>query len=399
MLLSRAAMELTIPEATEAVPCPLCGETTGIVVGERGRFGMAVRNVCCDACATVYVSPRPTRAAMAEYYRSTYRDHYGGVGYADANGKGLTPDASGYADARLRWHQQQADNALRLTPMREGARVLEIGCRDGKTLDILRERKNIVPFGVEPGENEAEQARHAGIDCFTGALEDFTPGEGRFDHVQCFHVLEHVQDPLGALLKLRSLLAPGGTLLIEVPNVYQPYGLLEENFFQNVHLVSYSPNTLPALARRAGLEVTRVVDSGALFVVATPRALSEGESLPLPFTRSLLSQPSEDAAWLGTRLRSYASLEKLQLLFKHRGPSPELTGTLVRALAFPAFDTHMVNACAFFIEQLCAHGRFDDALMVTLAVAQGPHPLELRQQFRAFAERLGAPADVLAAVG
>jgi hypothetical protein len=121
--------------------------------------------------------------------------------------------------------------------------------------------------------------------------------------------------------------------------------------------------------------------------------------LPLTFTPSLLREPSENAEWVAMRLRSYASLEKLQLLFKHRGPSPELTGALVRALAFPAFTTHMVDACAFFVEQLLAKGKFDDALLVTLAVAQGPHPLDLRQQFRAFAERLGAPPEVLAAAG
>jgi hypothetical protein len=175
--------------------------------------------------------------------------------------------------------------------------------------------------------------------------------------------------------------------------------LLEENFFQNVHLVSYSPNTLPALLRRAGFEVTRVIDTGALFVLATPRALAESESLPLPFTPDLLSEQSQDAPWVAVRLRSYASLEKLQLLFKHRGPSPALTGALVRALAFPAFSAHMLNACAFFVEQLLAQAKLDDALLVTLAVAQGPHPLELRQQFRAFAERLGAPAEALAAAG
>lgn len=392
-------MILSIPEATEHVPCPLCGASAGIVVGEKGRFGMPVRNVCCETCATVYVSPRPTASAMAEYYRSTYRDHYGGVGYADASGKALSPGDAGYEAALLRWHEQQAGNALGLAQLREGARVLEIGCRHGKTLGLMQERCKIVPFGIEPGENEAEQARQAGIDCFTGSLEEYDPGEKRFDHVQWFHVMEHVQEPLAALLKLRTLLEPGGTLLIEVPNVYQPYGLLEENFFQNVHLVSYSPNTLPALVQRAGFEVTRVVDDGALFVLATPRALSADESLPAPFTPSLLREPAENAEWVAMRLRSYASLEKLQLVFKHRGPSPELTGALVRALAFPAFNSHMVTACAFFVEQLLASGKFDDALLVTLAVAQGPHPLELRQEFRSFAERLGAPPEALAAAG
>lgn len=390
-------MALEIPEATENVPCPLCGGTAGIVVGEKGRFGMPVRNLCCETCATVYVSPRPTASAMADYYRSTYRKHYGNVGYVGADGQTIAVGQEGYEQALARWHQQQANNALTLVSLPASANVLEVGCRQGKTLQLMRERQPLRAFGIEPGEQEAEQARQAGVDCFTGALEDFDPGERRFDHVQWFHVLEHVHEPLAALLKLRSWLEPGGTLLVEVPNVYQPYGLLEENFFQNVHLVSYSSNTLPALLRRAGFDVTRVIDDGSLFVVATPRALAADASLPLPYGRELLSAPEQDADWVAVRLRSYANLEKLQLLFKHRGWSPELTGTLVRALDFPAFPGHLAEACAFFVEQLLALGKLDDALMVTLAVAQGPHPLELRHQFRNFAERLGAPAEALAA--
>ncbi len=390
---------MDIPQASDDVACPLCGERAGIVVGEKGRFGMPVRNLCCQACATVYVTPRPTAAAMAEYYRSTYRQHYGGVGYSGSDGTRAAPGDPGYEEALLSWHTQQADNSLTLAEPATGASVLEIGCRHGKTLSLMRERRQIVPFGIEPGENEATEARAVGIDCFTGPLEAYEPGERRFDQVQWFHVLEHVHEPLEALLKLRSLLKPDGKLLVEVPNVYQPYGLLEENFFQNVHLVSYSPNTLPALMRRAGFDITRVIDNGALFVLATPSVLAADVSLPLAFTPSLLSQPQEDADWVAMRLRSYANIEKLLFLFKHRGPSPALTGTLVRALGFPAFITHMVEACAFFIEQMVATGKLDDALLITLAVAQGPHPFDVRQQFRVFAERLGAPPEALSAAG
>src|SRR5689334_20248732 len=166
-------MTLEIPEATEAARCPLCGDAACIVVGERGRFGMPVRNVCCETCATVYITPRPSAEAMSEYYRSTYRKHYGGVGYVGADGKATSPGDAGYEQALLGWHQQQANNALALTAPSAGQSVLEIGCRHGKTLSLMKERAGIVPFGIEPGEAEAEQARRAGIDCFTGALEDF----------------------------------------------------------------------------------------------------------------------------------------------------------------------------------------------------------------------------------
>lgn len=389
-------MQLDIPEATENVSCPLCGGKEGVVVGEKGRFGMAVRNLCCQVCATVYVSPRPSAAAMSDYYRSTYRKHYGGVGYMAPDGTRAVPGDVNYTEALYKWHSPQADNALALAETRAGARVLEIGCRHGKTLQLMKERRGIEPFGIEPGENEAQEARQAGVDCFTGSLEDYQPTGLRFDQVQWFHVLEHVHEPLEALLKVRRLLEPNGTLVIEVPNLYRPYGLLEENFFQNVHLVSYSPLTLAALVRRAGFEVTRVVDAGTLFVAARPRALEDGVSLPEPYSAQLLGSGAHDAGWVATRLGSYASLERLSQLCK-AGSAPEsLTPLLLRCLSFPAFAAHLIDVCALFIERLIERGLPEQALAVTLAVANGPHGPDLRQQFRAFAERLGAPREAFA---
>jgi SAM-dependent methyltransferase len=392
-------MELVIPEATDAVVCPLCGGRDGIVVGERGRFGMPVRNVCCGECATVYVTPRPSADAMAEYYRSTYRKHYGGVGYIGSDGKRTAPGDAGYEAALLQWHSPQADNALSLAETRPGASVLEIGCRHGKTLALMRERRGIEPFGIEPGESEAAEARDAGVDCFTGSLEDFEPGDRRFDQVQCFHVLEHVQDPLAALLKMRELLAPEGKLVLEVPNVLQPYGLLEENFFQNVHLVSYSPNTLAALVRRAGFEVLRVVEAGMLFLVAKPAKLPADVTLPLAFDKALLGAPEQDSVWLATRLGSYANLEKLAALVNHGHAPQQLTAMLLKVLSFPSFTAHMITTSALFVEKLVALGALDHAIAITLAVAQGPHPSDVRAQFKVFAERLGAPPEALAAAG
>lgn len=392
-------MNLEIPEATEAVPCPLCGSEQGAVVGETGRFGMPVRNVCCETCATVYVSPRPTAAAMAEYYRSTYRKHYGGVGYIGPDGARAAPGDPGYEAALQSWHHPQADNALTLGETPPGALVLEVGCRHGRTLELMRERRGIVPFGVEPGENEAEEARSAGVECFTGALEEYDPGERRFDQIQWFHVLEHVHEPLRALIKLRSWLKPEGRMVIEVPNVYQPYGLLEENFFQNVHLVSYSPFTLPALLRRAGLEATRVVDGGALFVVARKATLPAGAQLPLRFSRELLGADAHDTAWVATRLGNYANLERLSQLCKAGRAPEELTPTLLRCVRFPAFVGHLVEVCALFVERLIARGLVDPAIAILLGVVDGPHPAELRDQFRTFAGRLGVPADVGVAAG
>jgi SAM-dependent methyltransferase len=392
-------MELEIPEATEAVGCPLCGGTRGAVVGERGRFGMPVRNVCCETCATVYVSPRPSQQAMNEYYRSTYRKHYGGVGYVGPDGQRAAPGDAGYAAALENWHSPQADNAIALGQPARGDSVLEIGCRHGRTLRLMQERAGVVPYGVEPGESEAAEARAAGISCFTGPLEAYDPGEKRFDQVQWFHVMEHVHEPLQALVTLRGWLKPTGRLVIEVPNVYQPYGALEENFFQNVHLVSYSPWTLPALVRRAGFEVTRVVDGGTLYVVAVPSALAAEVTLPLPFLPELLGQGAHDTAWVATRLGNYAHLEHLSQLCRAGRAPEELAPTLLRCLQFPAFAGHLVEVCALFVERLIARGQLEPAVRVLLTVVNGPHPAELREEFRTFAGRLGVPEDALPRAG
>ena len=125
-------MNLEIPEATEAVACPLCGSTGGTVVGSQGRFDMPVRNLCCAGCATVYITPRPSAAAMNEYYRSTYRKHYGAVGYVDDNGRSVPPGDPGYDATLLQWHSRQADNALALASAAAGATVRAAGLPAGR---------------------------------------------------------------------------------------------------------------------------------------------------------------------------------------------------------------------------------------------------------------------------
>ena len=252
-------MTYTPPEASEVPLCPVCGvSSTGLEVGTRGRFGMSVRNIACDHCALVYQSPRPSREAMAEYYAVGYREHYGEVSYPVVDGGAKAGDPN-YEATLEAWHATQATNARALGETKSGDRVLEIGCRHGRTLALMRQALEIEAFGIEPGVGEAEKAKNAGISCFVGSIEDYDPGQLRFDQIQSFHVLEHLHDPLSALIRLRGWLKPSGRLVIEVPNVYQPYGLLEENFFQNAHLTNFSASTLRALLVRAGYTVLRTV--------------------------------------------------------------------------------------------------------------------------------------------
>jgi SAM-dependent methyltransferase len=351
---------------------------------------MSVRNIACDHCALVYQSPRPTQEAMAHYYATAYREHYSDIAYLAPDGGHVPPSDPRFEAAKETWHQWQANNSRTLGESKAGDRVLEIGCRHGRTLSLMREALGIEPYGIEPGVSEAQKAQEAGISCFAGTIEAYDPGPLRFDQIQSFHVLEHLHDPLSALIRMRGWLKPGGRLVIEVPNVYQPHGLLEENFFQNAHLTYFSPSTLRVLLARAGYTVLRTLDQRVLFAVAI--ADEQAGPLPLPFLPRLLPDANESAIWVADRLKTYEILERLRVLLLATGPTMELLNALANTLKRPGFIPHTVNTVTEMADYFLSQEAPRAAMFVAVAASLGPYPAEIRSRFQTLALELQSVA-------
>lgn len=116
-------------------------------------------------------------------------------------------------------------------------------------------RRGITIDGIEPNEPYAEHARsRLGLDRIrTGFLQDL-PLEGQYDLVTLNHVFEHLRDPRGALAHVHGLLAEGGQLLLEVPNIEAIYHA-PGNVFHMGHLYWFNPVTIEAMALQQGFSV------------------------------------------------------------------------------------------------------------------------------------------------
>jgi 2-polyprenyl-3-methyl-5-hydroxy-6-metoxy-1,4-benzoquinol methylase len=104
----------------------------------------------------------------------------------------------------------------------DGSRVLDIGTATGTVAEALRERGARV-WGVEIDEAAAKEAAKACEQIVIGDVEqldlDAELDQHEFDWLLLLDVLEHLRDPLATLKRSASLLAPGGRVLISIPNV------------------------------------------------------------------------------------------------------------------------------------------------------------------------------------
>lgn len=103
----------------------------------------------------------------------------------------------------------------RVLPARAG-RAVDLGCGSGRWTGLLLERSADV-LGVDIAEREIAMAAaaHPAASFAVRSLLDLTPAaDGTFDLVLCVNTVHHLRDHERVLPHLRSLVAPGGTLVV-----------------------------------------------------------------------------------------------------------------------------------------------------------------------------------------
>lgn len=222
--------------------CNLCGARDARVVDTRDRDLQPLRTVICRHCGLVWTDPRPSDAAVAAYYAREYRQNYKGA-----------------HQPKLR-HLHRAgvvaqDRFNRLHPvLADRHRILDVGASSGEFVYVLRTAGKDA-IGIEPHEGYSTWARETlrlPVITVDWTQAHFAPGS--FEAITLFHVVEHLADPRGAIAQLARWLAPGGVLVVEVPNVEADCSSPRRRF-HFAHLHNFNLPTLRALGEAAGLEV------------------------------------------------------------------------------------------------------------------------------------------------
>ncbi|AHB47562.1 hypothetical protein W911_02675 [Hyphomicrobium nitrativorans NL23] len=236
----------------------------------------------CEGCGHAQCEDIPD---IQDFYDRVYRISLAG----DDHDQVFAVETDGRVIYRT---DHQAGIALRLLDIPRGARVLDYGAAKSDTLrKIYAARPDIQPHVFDVSTDyaaawqgwvpEAAQATYAVPAAWLGT----------FDVVTSYFVIEHVPDPVAFVRTIASLLRPGGSALLALPDVDANPG----DMAVADHLNHFSEASLWRLLADAGLTV-RTLDKaafpGAFFVTAT-RTDDAAQDIPASLVAGAVARAQE----------------------------------------------------------------------------------------------------------
>ena len=222
----------------------------GTFVCNNGEYDI----IDCETCGFKHVYPLPTHEELENIYKNEYYTN-------------IKPE---YFDNHQRDHDWwMLSYSARLqkigkNTLSEGKKFLDVGSGPGLMLEAAV-RTGWDAMGLEPNVSAFDFARSRGCNVVNGFLtQDIAAQLGKFDAIHSSEVLEHIRDPAAMIALMVTMLNPGGSLCIVVPNDFNPLQkALVSSRIQNqwwvappYHLNYFSHASLKNLLQKNGLEVT-----------------------------------------------------------------------------------------------------------------------------------------------
>ncbi len=197
----------------------------------------------------MYLNPRPSHEDLGTIYPSNY--------YTLSGTKGLV--------ARMQRVWEGSKVKLYRDSLGPGKkRILDIGCGDGRFLEVLRAHgpKDWELVGVDFDEAAVQRCRARGFTAHAKRVEELTGEENSFDAIVMLQLIEHVDDPVRIAARVFQLLKPGGLFIVETPNLAGlDYKLFRERWWGHYHFPRhwhlFSQASLSAMLEQQGFGIIR----------------------------------------------------------------------------------------------------------------------------------------------
>ena len=234
--------------------CEVCEFTNFDLIATEIREG-AGRIMKCHNCGLVIQDTEENAEGLKDYYENEYQRTNSLVA-----GKVQSPRE--HFEDRLKSIGKVFDKVKPL--LNPGARVLEIGCGAGALLSLIK------PFvshcvGIELHSPFAEFVeRELEIEAHVTDVNTLNLTE-KFDVIISIATLDHLPNPFETLLTMKNLLAPGGKIYCEVPNLNEALNRFIPSpnrekfnrfFWHKAHLFYFDQESIKSLFKKAGLRIS-----------------------------------------------------------------------------------------------------------------------------------------------
>lgn len=274
-----------------AVRCPACGSETRRPAFS--KYGFTFQE--CTACATLYMSPRPSARLMGDYYANSENYAFWAARIFPAS------EAARRKKIHEPWFVRILDYCERFgVPC---GTLVEVGPGFGTFCAVATQSGR---FGrviaVEPTPQLAAACRSRGVTVIEKRIEEAAAELPPANVLCAFEVIEHLFEPARFIADCARAVAPGGLLVLSCPNGqgFDIATLREKALAVDAeHVNLFNPASLAALVRRSGFEVLETTTPGRLDAEFVREAALKGEIdlSAQPFLRRVLLDEWEALGW------------------------------------------------------------------------------------------------------
>jgi SAM-dependent methyltransferase len=162
--------------------------------------------------------------------------------------------------------------------------ILDAGCGRGWMMHALQAQYPAAAIeGVEPSEQESENARQGGFRVTTAKVDSRLAFDRKYDLIYTVNVVEHTTDPVDFLRSLGNCLADNGLVAIICPDSFKP----SAEFMFSDQNYSFTPQLLGKVAKLAGLHVAAWHPSPEIFSVNDKQLMILSKAKPEPSPKLL----------------------------------------------------------------------------------------------------------------